>query len=91
VERVIRGRRRGGAGGEGSLCDEGGDGAEAVGEDDGPDGGHDDGEYPLQVRHGPDVPVAHGAAPSAPQPERPADLSRSMFPLAHRISLAQPR
>ncbi len=44
------------------LCDEGGDGPQAVGEDHRADDCDEDGEEPLQVRDGQDVPVAHRAA-----------------------------
>ncbi len=44
------------------LCDEGGDGPEAVGEDHRADDRHEDGEDALLVRDGQDVPVAHCAA-----------------------------
>ena len=47
------------------LGDEGGDGAEAVGEDDGADDGDEDGEHALQVRDRQDVPVPHRAAHDA--------------------------
>jgi hypothetical protein len=41
--------------------DEGGDGPQAVGEDDRADDGNKDGEDPLYVSDGQDVPVAHRA------------------------------
>ena len=49
-------------GGAGCLCDEGGDSPQAVGEDHRADDCDKNGEEPLQVRDGQDVPVTHRAA-----------------------------
>ncbi len=54
--------RKGGRGILECLFDEGGDCPQAVGKDHSADDSDEDGEEPLQVSDGQDVPVAHRAA-----------------------------